>query len=160
MPRIASGGCEAGRVFEQTLIVGWAQTDFNAHLRNSAYLDMCSDVRMLYFEANGFSTSGFDGQRFGPVVRTDSLQYFREVHLLDRVRVTLRAAGQSEDGSRWRLQNDFYRPDGELSATVISNGGWLSLEDRKLRVPPPPILDAMNRLVRTDDYEVLPGRRR
>jgi len=147
-------------VFEQTMTVGWAQTDFNAHLRNSAYLDMCSDVRILYFEANGFSAAGFAELRFGPVVRTDNLAYFREVHLLDRVRVTLRAAGQSADGSRWRLQNDFYRPDGELSATVVSNGGWLNLAERRLMVPPPPILDAMNRLVRTDDYEELPDRRR
>ena len=33
-------------LFERTLLAGWADMDFNSHMRNSAYLDKCSDVRV------------------------------------------------------------------------------------------------------------------
>ncbi|WP_229422843.1 thioesterase family protein [Telluria aromaticivorans] len=32
---------------EQTLIAGWGNMDFNAHMRNTAYLDKSADVRMM-----------------------------------------------------------------------------------------------------------------
>jgi acyl-CoA thioesterase FadM len=33
-----------------TFRVGWAQTDANAHMRNTAFLDYCVDVRFSFFE--------------------------------------------------------------------------------------------------------------
>lgn len=41
-------------MFEETIHVGWAQVDLNAHMRNSAYLDVAVDVRLRNFAANGF----------------------------------------------------------------------------------------------------------
>jgi acyl-CoA thioester hydrolase len=142
-------------LFERILTVGWGQTDFNGHLRNSAFLDMCSDVRLMFFAANGFPASRFAEAQFGPVVQSDRLDYFREAKMLDAVRVTLRLAGMAEDGSRFRLQNDFYRPDGQRSATVLSSGGWLSLSRRKLIVPPAEVTTALESLERTIEFEAL-----
>lgn len=145
--------------FERLLYVGWAQVDFNGHMRNSAYLDMCSDVRFLFFLAHEFPASRFAGAQFGPVIQTDRLEYFREARLLDSLRVTLRLAGLAEDASRFRLQNDFYRTDGKLAATVVSAGGWLSLATRKLIVPPAEIRDALESLEQTAEFErVKPAR--
>ncbi len=31
-------------LFSVTFRVGWAQTDANAHMRNTAYLDLCKDT--------------------------------------------------------------------------------------------------------------------
>jgi acyl-CoA thioester hydrolase len=143
-------------LFERTLTVGWGQTDFNGHLRNSAFLDMCSDVRLMFFAANGFPASRFAESQFGPVVQSDRLDYFREVKMLDAMRVTLRLAGLAGNGSRFRLQNDFYRPDGRLSATVLSSGGWLSLARRKLIVPPAEVASALDGLERVAEFETLP----
>lgn len=145
--------------FERLLYVGWAQVDFNGHMRNSAYLDMCSDVRFLFFLAHEFPASRFAEAQFGPVIQTDRLDYFREARLLDSLRVTLRLAGLAGDASRFRLQNDFYRPDGKLSATVVSAGGWLGLATRKLVVPPAGIRDALESLERTADFEPLEAAR-
>ncbi|HEX5788106.1 MAG TPA: thioesterase family protein [Woeseiaceae bacterium] len=142
-------------LFERTLPVGWAQTDFNGHMRNSAYLDMCSDVRFMFFVAHGFPAARFTEARFGPVIQSDRVDYFREARLLDPLRVTLRVAGLAADGSRFRLQNDFYRPDGKLCASVVSTGGWLGLDTRRLIVPPAEIEAALAALERVDGFEAL-----
>ena len=89
-------------LFERILTVGWGQTDFNGHLRNSAFLDMCSDVRLMFFAANGFPASRFAEAQFGPVVQSDRLDYFREAKMLDAMRVTLRLAGLAGNGSRFQ----------------------------------------------------------
>ena len=142
-------------MFEKTFIAGWGETDFNAHLRNSAFLDMCSDVRMLYFEANGFSVDDFSARAIGPVVMHDELTYRAEIRLLEQVRVTLELAGLADDGSRFRFRNEFRRSDDALAVRVISTGGWLDLQRRKLVVPPTELLDALRALGRTDDFSVL-----
>src|SRR5687767_6249200 len=106
--------------------------DFNGHMKNTAYLDASADVRMMFFSENGFSMREFERRRIGPVITRDELQYFRELRLLEPVRVTLFASGLSPDGSRFRLVNEFFREDGSRAVRVTSTGGWLSLEQRKL----------------------------
>jgi len=40
--------------FERVFHVRWGDMDFNAHMKNTAYLDMSGDVRMMYFDEQGF----------------------------------------------------------------------------------------------------------
>ena len=53
--------------------VRWGDMDFNAHMGNTAYLDMAADVRMMYFQEHGFSMREFEKKRIGPVVMRDEL---------------------------------------------------------------------------------------
>ena len=53
-------------MFEQNVIAGWGDMDFNAHMRNTAYLDKAVDVRMMFFVACGFSMREFHASRLGP----------------------------------------------------------------------------------------------
>jgi acyl-CoA thioester hydrolase len=147
-------------MFERTLMAGWGDMDFNAHMRNTAYLDKAGDVRMLFFASHGFPMTEFARLRIGPVVVKDELEYLREVHLLDELKVSLAVAGLSEDGSRFLLRNEFRRPDDKLAARVTSSGGWLDLSTRKLVAPPEGLLAAMNELPRTEDFQPLPARTR
>jgi len=142
-------------MFEKTLFAGWGDMDFNAHMRNTAYLDKAGDVRMFFFEEHGFPGAEFARLRIGPVVRQDEVEYFREIGLLESFRVTLALAGQSEDGSRFILRNEFIKGDGRVAARITSLGGWLDLAERKLTVPPPALLEAMGSLPRTDDFRDL-----
>ena len=143
-------------MFEKTLTAGWGDMDFNAHMRNTAFLDKSADVRMMFFADNGFPMSEFMRLRIGPIVRKDEIEYFKEVHLLEEVRVNLSNAGMSDDGSRFMLRNGFTRADGKLSARITSTGGWLNLAERVLVAPPPALLAALRSLPQTDDYQVLP----
>ena len=141
--------------FEKTFHVAWAMLDANAHMANTAYLDACVDVRMMYFASRGFAASEFARLRIGPVVRRDEVDYFRELHLLDPIRVTFALAGISDDASRFKLRNEIYREDGQLAARLTSLGGWFDLNVRKLVAPPDALAEALRALDKTDDFEKL-----
>jgi acyl-CoA thioester hydrolase len=70
-------------MFERRFVAGWADMDFNSHMRNTAFLDKSADVRMMFFSENGFSMDEFIRRKIGPVIRKDELEYFKEIRLLD-----------------------------------------------------------------------------
>ena len=141
--------------FEKTFEVAWAHLDANGHMANTAYLDICVDVRFSYFSSQGFAPGDFAQQRLGPVVRRDEVDYYRELHMLQTIRVTFAMAGLSEDASRFRLRNEIFRDDGQLAARLTSHGGWLDLNARKLIAPPAGLASALRNLARTEDFETL-----
>lgn len=144
-------------MFSKTLYAGWGDMDFNGHMRNTAYSDKSGDIRMMYFAEHGFSMHEFMQQRIGPVVMKDELEYFREISLLQNIKVTLQCAGLATDGSRFILLNEFFREDGKLAARVTSTGGWLDLSARKLIAPPPALRELMENLVKTAAFNLLPS---
>ncbi len=144
-------------MYSKILLAGWADMDFNSHMRNTAFLDKSADVRVMYFAESGFPAGEFARLRMGPVVMKDEVEYRREVNLLDEIRVTLALAGHAEDGSRFIVRNEIFRPDGTLCARVTSSGGWMDLAARKLIAPPAALFEAMNALERTADFAVLPS---
>lgn len=143
-------------IFEKTLYARWGDMDFNGHMRNTAYLDSSADVRMFFFAEHGFSMRKFEELRFGPVILRDDLEYFRELRLLEAVRVTFETSGFSEDFSRYRLVNQFFRVDGQRVARVTTHGLWLNLDTRKPIAPPEELRKVLELIQRTDDYEMLP----
>lgn len=143
--------------FTRTFHVRWADMDFNAHMKNTAYLDLCPDVRMMFFAENGFPMREFERLRIGPVILRDEIDYYRELRLLESVTVDLVLAGLSEDGLRFRIRNHFVRDDGKMAARVTSTGGWLDLDARKLTAPPEALLQALLAMPRSDDFETLPS---
>lgn len=144
-------------MYTKTLYAGWADMDFNSHMKNTAYLDKAADVRQMYLAENGFPVEEFTRLRIGPVVMKDEVEYFKEVGLQEQIKVTYALAGHAPDGSRFLLRHDIFRRDGKLSARVTSAGGWLDLNERKLIVPPPALLSAMNSLDKSDDFVVMPS---
>ncbi|MEO8020084.1 MAG: thioesterase family protein [Pseudomonadota bacterium] len=144
-------------MYSKKLYAGWADMDFNAHMKNTAYLDKAADVRQMFLIEHGFPVDEFLRLRIGPVVMKDEVEYFREVGLQQEITVTYALAGQAADGSRFLLRHEVFRPDGKLSARVTSAGGWLDLNERKLVAPPPGLLAAMNLLEKTSDFAVMPS---
>ena len=146
-------------MFERMLYAGWGDMDFNGHMRNTAFLDRSADVRMMYFAENGFSMREFERRRIGPVIFRDELEYFRELRLLDSVRVTLVMEGLSDDCGKFRMRNEYFRADGELAARVTSSGAWLDLEKRRLTAPPEDLARVLAQLERAADFETIAAKR-
>ena len=144
-------------MYTKTLYAGWADMDFNSHMKNTAYLDKTADVRQMYLMENGFPVEEFSRLRIGPVVMKDEVEYFKEVGLQQKITVTYALAGHAPDGSRFLLRHEVLRPDGKLAARVTSAGGWLDLDARRLVAPPPALFAAMDSLERTSDFVVLPS---
>ena len=144
-------------MFEHCFVAGWGDMDFNAHMRNTAYLDRSADTRMLFFAAHGFPMSEFKRLALGPVVMRDEIDYRAEIGLLEAFTAKLALGGLSEDGSRFVMHNEFVRADGRLAARVRSTVGWLDLRERRLLAPPPALLDALRKISPTDDFATLPS---
>jgi len=144
-------------MYSKKLYAGWADMDFNAHMKNTAYLDKAADVRQMFLIEHGFPVDEFLRLRIGPVVMKDEVEYFKEVGLQQEITVTYALAGHAPDGSRFLLRHEIFRPDGKLSARVTSAGGWLDLAERKLVAPPPALLAAMLLLEKTSDFVVMPS---
>jgi acyl-CoA thioester hydrolase len=142
-------------VFEKHFEVGWRDIDANGHVANSAYLDYAVDTRVAFFDSCGFPPENFIREGFGPVIKSDHVEYFREVFMLESLTVTIENGGFAEDGSRFRVVNRIFKADGVLAARVASVGGWLSLKERKLVQPPDIIRNAWTTLVKTEDFELL-----
>jgi acyl-CoA thioester hydrolase len=53
----------------------------------------------------------------------DEVACYKEVRLLQPLRITLMLAGLAEDGSRFSIRNEIWREDGKLMARVTSTGG-------------------------------------
>jgi acyl-CoA thioester hydrolase len=144
-------------MYRKTLVAGWSDMDFNAHMGAQAYLAKCFDVRMMYFAENGYPMGEFARLRLGPVGMKDELEYFREVGLLQEIVVTLSVAGMSADGTRWRLRQEVLRSDSKPCARVTSTGGWMDLTERKLTTPPDALLALFKRDIAADDFVELPS---
>jgi len=144
-------------MYTKKLYAGWADMDFNSHMRNTAYLDKAADVRQMFLMEHGFPIEEFSRLRIGPVVMKDELEYFKEVRLQEQITVTYALAGHAPDGSRFLLRHEIFRHDGKLSARVTSTGGWLDLAERRLVAPPAALLSVMNMLEKTSDFAILPS---
>ena len=110
-------------MYTKKLYAGWADMDFNSHMKNTAYLDKTADVRQMFLIEHGFPMEEFVRLRMGPVVMKDELEYFREVGLQQEITVTYLLAGHATDGSRFLLRHEIFRSDGKLAARVTSAGG-------------------------------------
>jgi acyl-CoA thioester hydrolase len=142
---------DRGRYARQFL-AGWGAMDFNGHLANTAYLDLAADVRMTFFSEHGFPPSEFRRLGFGPVIRKDELEYFREIGLHEKVTITLAVLAMSADGSRFVIENEFWSPREERAAVVRSTGGWLDLRARRLVAPPAELLAALTQIPRAAEF--------
>jgi acyl-CoA thioester hydrolase len=148
---------EMAEPFTETLRASWGHMDFNAHMANTAYLDLSADVRLAYFAARGFSARDFERERIGPVVMKDEIEYRAEIRLREEMTIGIELAGLSVDGSRFRVRNVFRRADGRTAAVVTTDAGWFDLVGRRLTAPPPALFEALKNLDRTDDFEELPS---
>ena len=142
-------------IFETRFQVGWRDVDPNGHVANMVYLEYSVDARIAFFASQGFAPMKFLTLGFGPVIKSDFVEYFREIMMLEEIRVTVENGGHSEDGSRFRVINNVYKADGVHAARVTSIGGWLSMKERKLITPPEELGLAWLTLSRTDDFEEL-----
>ncbi len=124
-------------------------------MANTAYLNMAVDARFSYFSACGMPPAEFARLRIGPVVRHDEVEYFKELHLLQSVKVNFLLAGLSDDASRFRIRNEIRCDDDVLAAKITTLGGWFDLNARKLIAPPEKLAQALRNLPHSDDFQVL-----
>lgn len=133
--------------------VRWTDLDINRHMRNTSYSEYCVDVRVSFLQEHGFGFAEFGKRGFGPVILREEARYFREIGAGETFEVDYRLAGLAPDGSRWRVEHEVRRGDGERSALLSLEGVWLDLATRRPIPPPSDLLDAFRHVERTRNFE-------
>jgi acyl-CoA thioester hydrolase len=140
--------------------VRWADLDMNRHMRNTAYSEYCIDVRVAFLQEHGFGFAEFGKRGFGPVILREEARYLREIGAGETFEVDYRLSGLAPDGSRWRVEHEVRKGDGQRSALLSLEGVWLDLATRRPIPPPADLLDAFLQLERARDFEELKPIRR
>lgn len=141
--------------YAKSFTVRWADCDVNGHMRNTAYSEYATDLRITFLAEHGFPFERFVEMGCGPVILHESLDYLREVRLGETIEVDVALAGLSPDGARFRFRHEFWQPEARQAARVVLDGGWLDLRLRKLRAPPEDLLRAMRAIPRGEPFEEL-----
>lgn len=145
--------------FTTTCEVRWADLDLNGHARHTAFMDWATHCRIRAFAEQGVTTTRFQELGVGLVIFREEADYLREVSGDDRITISMEFAGATPDWKHFRIRHELTRQDGVHCATVVVRGSWFNLEQRKVVVPPEPIVRACEAMPRAADFEVLgPGR--
>jgi acyl-CoA thioester hydrolase len=123
--------------------VRWSDLDANGHMRNTAYVECAIQARFGYFSSKGFTFEEFRKQQFGPVIFHEEIFYFKEIRMLENIRVTFHVSKLTDDGGRFTINNILLKEGDVKAAEVITDGAWLDLTTRKLRVPPVELAEVM-----------------
>ena len=147
--------------FTTTLHVRWSDCDANGHAANTAYSEYGTDTRVAFLAQHGWTLDEFLKARCGPVITREEIDYMRELRMGDEVRVDIQLVGASADESRWRIQHEFTRTrDGKVCARILLTGGWMDLDQRRLRRPPEKLAEAFRGIERGAQGEVLADARK
>ncbi len=133
----------------------WADFDPNNHMRHSAYNDYAAESRVRFFKEYGLSLKEFNRLGLGPILFKEATNFYKEISIGDDITVEIFLKGASEFGERFKFIHKIYRGDGILSAEIEVYGAWIDLSKRKLTTPPVIILDVLDKLTKTDDFEII-----
>lgn len=133
--------------------VRWSDLDANMHVRHSAYADYCATARLQCLAKFGFGMKDFSAHHVGPVLFKETLTYLKEIPPDVTVRVTMKMAGASADGRKWKIRHELFRSlDGARAAVVEVEGAWMDTKARKIAPPPQKLKEAFETVERTEDY--------
>src|SRR4030095_15790583 len=141
--------------FSRTYAVKWADLDTNGHLRYSVYIDYAVDTQFRSIAEYGYTPERLRVEGFGPVILRMETRYSREVTFDESVVDSLKLAGMSPDGARWKSRHDIVKPNGEMAATIKLEGVWVDVHTRQAIAPPPDLLHILNLIPRTENFEIL-----
>ncbi|MEI2730204.1 MAG: thioesterase family protein [Candidatus Nanopelagicales bacterium] len=137
-------------MYSQTFQIRWDEVDPNQHMRHTVYLTYGAEARMAVFAENGIDFTTDGGIGIAPVLFREEAIYRREVPIGARIEVRTEVTKISDDGGRWSMRHEIFRPDGQLAATIDADGAWIDMLERKLAVPPEEIAALMRALVPTE----------
>ena len=133
----------------------WADFDPNNHMRHSAYNDYAAEARVRLFSASGLSLYEMNRLNIGPVLFQEHTNFLKEIGIGETLKVEVLLKGCSEAGERFKFLHKIYREDGNLSAEIEIYAAWLDLKKRKLTLPPSGILEVLDSMTKTSDFETL-----
>jgi len=143
-------------MFKVSFPTRWADFDPNNHMRHSAYNDYAAESRVRLFNEHGLSLAEFNKLNIGPILFKEETIFLKEIALSDDIVVEVFLKGSSEKGERFKFYHKIFRGDGKLAAEINIYAAWMDLSKRKLTTPPDIVIKVLDKLTKTDDFEIIP----
>lgn len=133
----------------------WSDMDPNGHLKNTAYSEFCTFTRFSFFAEHGFGVKRLKELEIGPIIIREESRFFREVDLLETVKVTCRLYQASVDFAKFNFRQTVFKENGKKAAQLSIDALWLNLKTRKAITPPPEVAAVCEKIPKTEDFEVI-----
>ena len=91
----------------------------------------------------------------GPVIFTEQIFYFKEIHQGKPITVTCEVTGMSEDGSLFSFRHEFYDYKGRNLARGLMTGAWMNLKERKIKALDDELYERIKNFPRSEDFEII-----
>mgnify|MGYP000844730064 FL=1 len=141
-------------IFSIPVSLRWADLDPNFHLRHSVYYDFAATARVEFQAACGLSTQLMIEQHFGPILFREEALFKKEVRPGDALHITVMVTRLRKDASRFSFRHELIRSsDNAVCAIMNIDGAWIDTQKRKLTVPPPFVIELMEKAARSEDFE-------
>ncbi|RYY83010.1 MAG: thioesterase, partial [Chitinophagaceae bacterium] len=122
--------------FERILQIRWSDLDPNFHLRHSVYYDWGAYCRVEFLTAHGLDAQMMQQLGIGPILFREECSFRREIRSGDEVKINLALWRGRRDFSRWSFRHEIVKNGDTLAATLIVDGAWMDVRQRKLCTPP------------------------
>lgn len=133
----------------------WSDFDPNRHMRHTAYNDYAAEVRIRYFAFAGHPVNELAADGIGPILFSEYTSFRKEIHMGEEITANAKLLGLSEDKRKWKIRHEIFNEAGDVSAIIDVFGAWIDLHKRKLTLLPAKYDDLLDKLDKTDDFEIL-----
>ena len=139
--------------FSREIQVRWSDLDPNFHVRHSAYYDWGAYCRIEFLNQHGLSSDVMTELKFGPILFREECVFRKEIKLADEVKIGLKLIKSRKDFSRWSIQHQITKNDGQVAAVLTVDGAWMNVMLRKLTSPPEQVGEVFNKMPKGEGFE-------
>ncbi len=141
------------RTFSIPLSLRWSDFDPNVHLRHSVYYDFGAQLRIRAFVEVGLTLEVMKSLQIGPILFREECVFRREIRFGEAYTIDLQLLRLRRDYGRWSFRHRIVRADQTHCATIQVDGAWMDTAKRKLTLPPPLVIEALDQIERAEDFE-------
>ena len=146
--------------FEVEFNTKWSDFDPNRHMRHTAYNDYAAEVRIRYFAFAGFPVDGIAADGIGPILFTEFTSFRKEIKTGEAINVNAKLLGLSEDKGKWKIRHEIFNEAGQVAAIIEVYGAWIDLHKRKLAILPYKYDALLDKMEKTEDFELIQKRKK
>lgn len=125
-----------------SVLIKETHLDTFGHMNNAKYLELFEEARWQLITERGFGLDQIQKTKTGPVILEVNLKFIKEIKLREQIQITTKVL--SYEGKISRLQQQMIKGDGSLAAEATFVVGFFDLQARKLILPTPEWLKAIN----------------
>ncbi|MBL7955630.1 MAG: acyl-CoA thioesterase [Flavobacteriales bacterium] len=141
-------------IFKRPVVLRWSDIDANFHLRHSVFYDLGAAQRTDLLASLGIGMRDMQKGGYGPVLFREECRFLREIRIEDAIEVETSIAHLSRDFRKFGFEQRFMRGE-ELCAILRVEGAWFDARARKVAAPPPMVIEAIQHVAHTQDFNWL-----